>query len=195
MAKLKKILFFVSIAATLAFTAVTTGSTSVLITPSSKLLIKGKTNVNSFQCEFDVLKIKNPIPVFFKKIENKMVFDNTVLVLENNCFDCGGKGINNDFQELLKSDVYPQTQIKLKEICKDNSSENNVLASMDICIAGVTKSCTMPIQLDGEETLLIEGVLSLNICDFNLEPPKKAMGLIVVKDIIEINFQLVVKEY
>ncbi|GAA4817796.1 YceI family protein [Litoribaculum gwangyangense] len=192
---IKKILFFVSILGTLAFTAVITGSTSVLITPSSKLLIKGKTNVNSFKCEFDILKLKNPIPVVFQKIGDKMVFDNTVLVLENDCFDCGGKGINNDFQELLKSDVYPQTQIKLKEICRDTKDDNSILAFLDISIAGVTKSCTTPVKFEDGDSLFVKGVLNLNICDFNLEPPKKALGLIVVKDIIEINFHLVVKEY
>ncbi|SFZ92427.1 hypothetical protein SAMN05428642_102718 [Flaviramulus basaltis] len=192
---MKKILFFVSILATLAFTVVRIGSTSVLITPSSKLLIKGKTNISNFKCEFNVLKLKNPIPVFFEKIDDRIVFHNTTLILDNVCFDCGGKGINNDFQDLLKSEIYPQTLIKLKEISQDSSNENQILAMLDISIAGVTKSYQMPVELKGNESLLIEGVLNLDICDFNLEAPKKALGLIVVKDIIEINFQLVVKEY
>ena len=115
--------------------------------------------------------------------------------MENDCFDCGGKGINNDFQQLLKSDMYPETLINLKEISIDNTSENTVQALLEIRIAGVTNACKVPIKLTGEDTLLVEGVLNLNICDFNLEPPKKALGLIVVKDIIEINFQLVVQEY
>ena len=192
---MKKILFLVYVLATLAFTVVIEGSTSVLITPSSKLLIKGKTNINTFKCQFDILKLKKPIPVFFKKINDKMVFENTTLVLENDCFDCGGKGINYDFQQLLKSDMYPETLINLKEISIDNTSENTVQALLEIRIAGVTNACKVPIKLTGEDTLLVEGVLNLNICDFNLEPPKKALGLIVVKDIIEINFQLVVQEY
>ena len=192
---MKKILFLLSIMSTLAFTAVITGSTSVLITSSSKLLINGKTNINNFKCEFNVLKLKNPIPVSFEKINDVIVFDNTALVLDNTCFDCGGKGINNDFQELLKSDLYPQTRIKLKEICKGINNKNDVLALLDISIAGVTKSYRIPVKLKDEEALLIEGVLNLDICDFNLEPPKKALGLIVVKDNIEINFQLAVKEY
>lgn len=191
---MKKVLFFVSIIVTLAFTVVITGSTSVIITPSSKLLINGKTNINSFKCQFDVSILKKPIPVFFQKVDDKMVFNNTTLVLDNSCFDCGGKGINSDFQELLKSDLYPQTLIKLKEICKDTNNLNCVLAFLDISIAGVSKSYRIPIELKGEETLLIKGVLEIDICDFNLEPPKKALGLIVVKDTIEINFQLLVKE-
>lgn len=195
MNNITKRLFIIFVISTLAFTAVVTGNTSVLITPSSKLLIKGKTNINSFKCEFDVTKLKKPIPVFFLKIKDKMVFDNTVLVLENSCFDCGGEAINNDFQELLQSDIYPKTQIKLREICRDDIDKNNVLASLDVSIAGVTKPCIIPVKLKGQETLLIEGLLNLNICDFNLEPPKKALGFIVVKDIIEINFQLEVKEY
>jgi hypothetical protein len=190
---MKKILFFVFIITTLAFTIL--GSTSVLITPNSKLIVKGKTNINNFECQFNVLKLKNPIPVIFEKTGDKIVFDNTMLVLDNSCFDCGGKGINNDFQELLKSDLYPQTIIELKGINKKNHIENQIQAILNISIAGVTKPYLIPIELEGGETMLIKGILSLNICDFDLEPPKKALGLIVVKDTIEINFQLLVKEH
>ncbi|MGB5420503.1 hypothetical protein [Algibacter sp.] len=192
---MKKLLFLVLIMSTFAFTVVITGSTSVLITPSSNLVIKGKTNVSSFKCEYDIFKFKNPIPVFFQKIDNRMVFENTTLILENNCFDCGGKGINSDFQELLKSNLYPKTRLQLKEIYPDRNNENKVLALIDISLAGVTKSCKIPVTLKGDDILIIEGVLNLNICDFNLEPPKKALGLIVVKELIDINFHLEVQEH
>lgn len=192
---MKKILFLVYVLATLAFTVVIEGSTSVLITPSSKLLIKGKTNINTFKCQFDILKLKKPIPVFFKKINDKMVFENTTLVLENDCFDCGGKGINNDFQELLKSELYPKTYINLKEISIDDNNPSCVFASINIHMAGATKSYTIPVELNQKENLHIKGILNLDICDFNLEPPKKALGLVVVKNMIEINFDLMVKEY
>ena len=45
-----------------------------------------------------------------------------------------------------------------------------------------------------DENLMINGKLKLNIKDFSLEPPKKMLGLIVVSEIIEINFKLVLKE-
>ncbi len=39
-----------------------------------------------------------------------------------------------------------------------------------------------------------KGILKLDIKDFDLEPPKKLFGMIVVKDEIEINFDLINKK-
>lgn len=192
---MKRILIFITVLTTLAFTDSFVGSTSVIIAPNSKLLINVKTNVNSFKCHYDVLKLNKPISVSFKSHGDKISFKKTTLVLENVNFDCGGPGINNDFKELLKTKTYPQIFIKLKEINKDQNNENLIHALVDLEIAGVTKSYTVPIELKEEGTLFIKGVLPLNIRDFNLDPPKKALGLIVVKDIIEINFELAVKKH
>ena len=192
---MKKILFFVFILTTLAFTKSIFENTSVIITPTSKLFIEGKTNISNFTCQFNISKLNNPIPVFYKGNKSSMVFNKTVLELENNCFDCGGKGINNDFQELLKSELYPKTYINLKEISIDDNNPSCVFASINIHMAGATKSYTIPVELNQKENLHIKGILNLDICDFNLEPPKKALGLVVVKNMIEINFDLMVKEY
>src|SRR5690606_27784274 len=164
------------------------------ITPNSKLLIIGKTNVNTFKCQYDVLKLNKPITVSFKKRGNKINFDKTTLVLDNINFDCGGIGINNDFHELLKTKSHPQVLLKLKEINKDPNNESIVQALVDLEIAGITKSYEVPVTLRENGIMFIKGVLALNIRDFNLEPPKKALGMIVVKDVIEINFELAIKK-
>ena len=109
-------------------------------------------------------------------------------------FDCGGPGINNDFQELLKTKTYPRVFIKLNEIVKDRDNGNLLQALVDLEIAGVTKSYTVPVTFKEEGVTSVKGVLALNIRDFNLEPPKKALGMIVVKDVIEINFDLEIKK-
>ncbi|MGE5944498.1 MAG: YceI family protein [Flavobacteriales bacterium] len=191
---MKKLLIFISVLTSLAFTDTLVSKTSVIITPNSKLLIIGKTNVNSFKCQYNVSKLNKPIPIIFKKHGKKISFEKTTLILDNINFDCGGSGINNDFQELLKTKSYPQIFINLKEIIKDSNNENLIKALVDLEIAGITKSYTVPIELNNEGTMSIKGVLALNIRDFNLEPPKKALGLIVVKDVIEINFELAIKK-
>lgn len=191
---MKKILIFISVLTALSFTDSFVGKTSVMIAPNSKLLIIGKTNVNSFKCNYNVLKLNKPIPVHFKKHGDKISFEKTTLVLDNMNFDCGGPGINNDFQELLKTKTYPKVFIKLKEINKDQNNESLVQALVDLEIAGITKSYTVPVELKEEGMMSIKGVLALNIRDFNLEPPKKALGMIVVKDVIEINFELAIKK-
>jgi hypothetical protein len=182
----------------MAFTARFNGveeSTSVLIIPSSEIVIKGKTNVNSFDCQYNVLKLKEPIPVNFKRYNDKIIFDKTVLALESAHFDCGGSGINSDFNKLLKTKTYPKVFIELKEISKDTENDKLINASVNVEIAGIVKPYIIPVKLQGDEILNIEGILSLNILDFNLDPPKKALGIIIVKEIIDISFHLQAKEY
>jgi polyisoprenoid-binding protein YceI len=191
---MKKILIFISVLMTLSFTDSFIGKTSVMIAPNSKLFIIGKTNVNTFKCEYDILKLDKPVPVSFKKHGNKITFDKTILVLDNMNFDCGGPGINNDFQELLKTKTHPKVFMKLKEIRKGEANGNLIQALVDLEIAGITKAYTIPIELKEEGNMMIKGVVALNIRDFNLEPPKKALGMIVVKDVIEINFDLTLKK-
>ncbi len=192
---MKKFVYFFSIMLLFAFTnRGIVKNTSVVITPNSKLVVKGKTNVSTFDCEFNVTKLKNPIPVFFEIKDHKMVFKKTELVLENACFDCGNKGMNKDFQELLKSNEHPYIFLKLKEL-ENIYNENSFLqATIELEIAGIIKEYQIPVTLEGKNDLFVKGLLELNICDFNIAPPKKLLGLIYVNETIEIDFQLLIKE-
>ena len=191
-----RVILFVCVAITLAFTNRDSAikSTSVFLTADSSLVVRGTTNINTFTCGYNINKFKNPIPVIYFLEDNKIRFSKTALVLDTDCFDCGGKGINSDFQKILKSDKYPQIFLMVKEI---NHLENtaDVQASVDIQISGITKNYKVPIKIKNSNKLLITGDLSLNLRDFNIEAPKKFFGLITIDNKIEIVFQLAVKEH
>lgn len=163
---------------------------TVVISPNSELLIKGKTNVNRFKCEFNINKIVNPIPLYYEVVDNKILFHEANLVLDNTCFDCGSNAINKDFRALLKTDDFPEISLKLKEIHKLPKSTTSIQARIQISIAGKTKSFMVPLEINNDETICASGALGLNICDFDLVAPKKALGLIVVSEDIEIQFKL-----
>lgn len=192
---IRKVIILVVVVLSMAFTNRDSAikNTSVLVTADSTLIVRGTTNVNTFSCGFNINKFKNPIPVIYFIEDDKIIFNKTGLVLDTNCFDCGGKSINTDFQKILKSDKYPQIFLFLKEI---KLIENNadIQASIDIQIAGLTKSYKVPLKIKNNNKLLITGDLSLNLSDFNIEAPKKFFGLISIHDKIEIIFQLAVKE-
>jgi hypothetical protein len=193
---IKKVILFISVVMALAFTNRDSAirNTSVILTSESSLLVRGTTNVNTFTCGFNINKFKNPIPVVYYLEGDKVTFSKTALVLDNDCFDCGGKGINSDFQKILKSDNHPQIFLLLKEISQlENSSD--IQALIDIEIAGITKNYKIPVKIKKNNSLLLTGNLSLNLSDFQIVPPKKFLGLISIKDKIEIFFQLAVKEH
>lgn len=185
---------FVSVVVAFAFTSRDSAikNTSVVLTPESSLIVRGTTNVNTFTCAFNINKFKNPVSVAYRIEDSKMKFSKTALVLDNNCFDCGGKAINNDFQSILKSDKYPQITLLLKEIVNYNSAD--IQALIDIQIAGVNKSLQVPVKFKKSKGMTITGDLGLSLADFNIHPPKKFLGLVTVNDTIDIYFQLVLKE-
>lgn len=190
---MKRIIFITLIFSTLAFT---TGAifidTSVLIAPESQLLIKGTTNVNNFQCEFNIKEIDKPIPLYYKVLDDKIIFEKARLILDTDCFDCGNKGMNKDFRKLLKSDEHPEIQLQLKEIHKNKVNSANVI--VELRIAGKSKTYYAPITFKDQNDIRVSGALKVNITDFGLEAPKKALGLIVVSEHVEINFQLIFQE-
>ena len=106
-------------------------------------------------------------------------------------FDCGNRKINKDFHELLKSKEHPEILLKLKKI--DMSEEGNSIVTIGFTIAGVNKDYKFPVEITRDKQLCFDGKLKLNIKDFNLEAPSKIFGLIVLDEVIEINFNLNVK--
>jgi|TARA_R110000850_G_scaffold218852_3_gene344418 hypothetical protein len=162
---------------------------TVYITPESFLYIKGTSNVNTFTCVYDAATLSRKIPVRYTESGNTMHFRNVEMELKNNGFNCGNKMINKDFHELLQTEHYPTIGFKLLKIIKN---PGRMTAEVAIEIAGITKHYSFPIQANGELAPL-EGVLCLNITDFDLTPPKKMMGMIVVREDIEIVFGLDLK--
>jgi hypothetical protein len=164
---------------------------SFQILPESKLTITGETNINKFLCAFNTTLIPNTKNIKFEGNSEKIHFENAVLKLDNQGFDCGNKAINKDFKALIKSSEYPEIKLELKELILKSPHEANAL--LRIFIAGKQKDYRVPITINEYPVVQYSGKLNLNINDFELTPPKKIFGLIVVKEDIEINFNLIVE--
>lgn len=167
---------------------------TIYISPQSKLEIIGSSNVNNFKCVFNVKNLNKPLKIQYEKEDEVIRFKKSTLILDNSFFNCGGKGINRDFHELLKTDEHPQIFLSLKEIRKKTFARNKVEALVEIQIAGVSRNYKVEVEANRRDDLQIEGRLKLNITDFNLEAPKKMMGLIVVSEEIEILFNLFLED-
>ncbi|WP_424493066.1 YceI family protein [Salinimicrobium sp. GXAS 041] len=168
---------------------------TIAVLPSSKLTIKGDTNIKAFDCDFDMQYLQKENNIKYIIDEPRHVrFKNAILTLNTNGFDCGSRAINKDFHKLIQSEKYPQILIELLEIRQQKTGTAN--AVVIITIAGTRKEHTFPVKFsngDNGDILNIEGTLLLDIKDFKLEPPRKLFGMIVVKDEIEILFDLQVK--
>ena len=160
----------------------------IKIMPGSSLSISGNTNINDFECDFDTLCFQDQtITVNFSSKGEVLDFRNSVLPLKNNNFNCGNKRINRDVKDLLKTDEHPEILLKIKKI---DLKKDKAQATLNFTIAGIDKDYTFPVEVTGDETMCFNGKLALNITDFNLKAPSKVFGLIVIDEVININFNL-----
>ena len=162
------------------------------ILPQSQLLISGDTNISEFSCNFESRMLPSNCAVTFSEKGNVIVFRNAILVLNNRGFDCGNKQINKDFHALLQTGEHPSIILELKEISLKTAT--TAVARVNIKIAGEEKLYELPVKLLTTPATCFEGKLQLDINDFGLEPPKKAFGLIKVKEDIGISFNLMVAD-
>lgn len=181
---MKSISYILAMFLLFSFTIREDNAHEVKITSGSFLYIKGTSNVNTFTCNYSSTGLERKIPVEFRRNGNVLHFKNVSMKLENKGFDCGNRGINRDFLELLKTESYPVINFQLLEVDKNHAKPQ---ARVAIEIAGKKKNYTFPVEINGNGEK-IDGTLCLNITDFGLEPPRKMMGMIVVREDIEINF-------
>ena len=160
--------------------------TKVKITNKSEVTIKGKSNVNSFECKYNSDFIENDLQVSIARNNSKILLDGAKIAIKSTGFDCAHKMITKDFKSILKADEYPHIVINLKEI---NTTKENITAKLNVKIAGVEKEYLVPVIFNSS-TNNVKGLLKLNIKDFKLKSPKKLLGMVVVNDNVDINFNL-----
>lgn len=187
---MKPILFLILILSCFGISRAQNGSEkiSLEILPDSKLNITGDTNIRDFECIYNPALLPSYNELKFRKNGNSILFDNALLKLSTRGFDCGSRGINKDFHSLLKTSEYPEIHLELKKL--QIESPEKAIAEMLISIAGKKKHYSVPVELVEGAISGYKGNLVLNIRDFDLEMPRKMLGLIVIKDDIEISFNL-----
>lgn len=164
----------------------------------SRLVIKGESNVNSFSCEVDRyysadrLRLHSTSKPYFRFSDNRIVIN----LME---FDCGRKLLTRDFRQTLNADTHPEIVISfltLNRLPQKHLSDEKIPGILRITIAGVTKEVMIrfDININYNGTIYLKGEKNFLFSDFGLEPPSKMMGLINVKNELEVLFDLVMKE-
>ncbi len=171
------------------------------IRPTSIMEVHGKTNVNAFCCTSKEQFAPKDLSFQLVPGTSRVKFQNTSLKIKIERLDCGSKLINRDLSKALLADQYPEIVIELKEVysptCQDLTEcgvEEQFIANTDITITCETETIKVPVQVTKLDTrsFRITGGTQLHLCDFAINPPTAMMGLIKVKDTIEISFDLYV---
>ncbi len=170
----------------------------LIVQKDSKLIISGKTNVNSFHCVIpnyfgsDTLVLqeggKNKKPVFIKGS----------VALQASLFDCGLQMMTHDLMNTIKAKEYPNIVITFKSferLPKYNLKEEKFKGVITISLAGTSKQFDVKCAIEAKPSGLIylSGGRQFLFSDFNLEPPQKMMGMIKTQEELDVNFNLVLR--
>lgn len=164
---------------------------------SSRFVIQGKTNVNSFECSLSQKASKENLNVQSQWSDFNLSFEGLRFRYQVGKFDCNLPAMNKDMQELLKSDDYPHLFLEIHNIQIDRSNKEierlKVSAEVSIMIAGVYQKYQVADGLvinRSEEELTFRGKKTLKMTDFNIEPPTKFFGMVTVTDELKVEFEI-----
>lgn len=135
--------------------------------------INGSTNVNNFKCINNAFKTSG---------ENLKQLPNIALKVTD--FDCKNRIMTSDFQKTLSAKEYPYLSIKFLSF---NSS--NGVYQTQVEVKMMEKSKTYNVTFSLEDGKLI-GKRNVKFSDFDITPPRKMGGMVVVRDELNLVFAL-----
>jgi hypothetical protein len=166
-----------------------------VIDSESKLAIYGATNVNTFICMLNSYSGHDTLRYYNNPTTSKLQFTTNRMTIPIRSFNCGAAQISKDFHKTLKSDTYPHLDINF--ISLENSSRQNkslVNGIVDITLAGVTTRYCIKFALRAEKgNVLLSGTRTVNFAALRVEAPQKFSGLVRVRQVLNVEFHLVLK--
>lgn len=111
--------------------------------------------------------------------------------------DCGKRRQNRDLYEAMAADEHPTIRYELlgvEVIAEPDSADGEYMlrAEGELTIAGVTQTAMLDLQgrrlNDGK--VRAQGSTPMKMTDFDIDPPTALLGLIRVRDDIEVHFDI-----
>jgi hypothetical protein len=169
-----------------------------IVLPDSKLVINGKTNINSFRCGIDQYVGRDTLVLQEGGVLKKHIFLKGSVYLHAANFDCGMDMMTKDMMTTIKAKDYPQiviTFLSFKRLPNYKVREDKFEGMMTISLGGITKEFEVNCMIQPKPSGLIHlsGGRQFLFSDFNLEPPDKMMGMIKIQQQINVSFNLVLR--
>ncbi len=144
--------------------------------------INGSTNINKFKCSNTNFKFDKGSYSF---LANRL----PEISLNVNEFDCGNGMMTKDFRKTLKADIYPRLYISFVNFIK--KSNNKYSADVEVKMMNKTVRYNIDFSLINNKLI---GSRIVNFSDFGITPPRKMGGMIVVRDSLNMVFNMAAKD-
>lgn len=155
-----------------------------------RITINGRTNINKFECKLDLGGVVDTLAVQVEKQNGNFNFSGLNLRIPVDAFDCKYKLMTAEFRELLRSTEYPHLLLNITHV--DHHVPSKMTMATDLSVTDTKneefiRDCY--IEKVGDD-LILGGNHRVFLSSYNIEPPKKLFGAVVVKNELDISFEV-----
>jgi len=158
----------------------------------NQITIEGETNINQFNFVFDNSRY-DIISVEEKVKQEKPMKEIVEFEIPVKGFKGNNYLMENDFYNLLDAANFPVIVVGIEKRLLQNiffGSDDSAI-EFYITIAGTTNHLKGEyITYNQNDITILSGKAKIRLTDFSLEPPQKMMGMLKVKDVIFITFDI-----
>ena len=177
----------------------TTPADTLTLQPESKLWVSGTSNVRDFECAASSVTVdvtSRPGAVALIASGEKAVTGVGVRVPAAQ-LDCRNGKMNSHMLKALKATEHPEIAFDLTSYELATAAAGvKVTLTGDLTLGGVKKSITMIAKAEPVEdgALKVTGVQDIALSDYGLKAPTLMMGTLKVQDLVQVHFDLLLKE-
>lgn len=150
------------------------------------VVIEGQTSFGKFSCHYQT---HNKADTIYFESSERGKHPVLSIHLPVEAFGCGNKMLNRDFSKTLKSDEYPIIQVWVDRFFK---RDGRYFSSLRLKLVGKELYMEeLAFKLEGDENdKVLSATFGLDLQYFDLEPPKKLLGLLKVHNELNIDLRL-----
>ena len=177
----------------------TTAADTLTLQPASKLWVTGSSNVRDFECAATSLTVdvtSVPGAVALVAAGEKGVTSVAVRVPAAQ-LDCKNGKMNSHMLKALKASENPQIAFDLTSYDLTTVAAGvNVSLTGNLTLGGVTKTITIDAKASPAEggALKVTGAKDVTMSEYGLKAPTLMMGTLKVSDVVQVHFDLLLKE-
>ncbi|MGD9929940.1 MAG: YceI family protein [Mangrovibacterium sp.] len=152
-----------------------------------QVIIRGTTNVNQFQLSYRENHFTS-LPE-----TNRFLNENLKISIPADEIEAESKVMLDDFLELINASHYPTINISIShQITGELLNRSNLRHNIRVTMNGVTNTytCSSEIEKTAADQWYLNGKMNVLLTDFGIEPPKKFLGIVKVRDEVFISFKI-----
>jgi len=172
---------------------------SIQVHADSQVAIEGSSNLKAIRCVAGTVHFPKTILADYHSGSSVLNIHDGKILLDVLALDCGARAINQDMQETLKAEKYPQITLEILSV-QLPMGQNDLIQPWQTCkaqtqvhMAGVTRS--EPFVFQGKRLgaghYRVTGSHEIKLSNYCLEAPSAMMGLIKVDDCFLIQLDLI----